>query len=703
MLPELVLDKEDYEEIMVQARSMINSLYPEWTDFNYHDPGITLIELFSWMKEGQQYFLDQISGESRDRFLKLLGIRRRTKRPASALVKVTPPEDITVLAGTKLYAGEICFEVQQRKQLIQDDVICCFAAGDQLLQWAGREQLKAGYDLQIRMFGEQPKKGRSFYIGFSHPLPRQEQMEIYIKLFTDYEVKRNPLSGPLPYPLAAIRLQYFRGGAWQDAESFDDETNGLIESGRILFRLIEKMEETELFGNRGFFLRLRLARESYDLVPILSHLSTNQMLLSQRDQIIEEVCQKEFEQAEDSVICTIDTMMALNGRNELYLIDQESYWRVADFVKEPDFDTGRSRFRFTIPAAGNHFDEIRVVSTMAEHTGQKLLAKGNGFPDQIYPLTGPEVEFESFQLIVNEGSCPERFIRWTKVADFSQSGPQDRHYLLDSRKGQVKFGDCIRGMAPKGEILITSYAKTLGQKGNVKAYKINHFEGMEPQDIPVFNQENGFGGVNEESQDESFMRARRMLRHSETAVSDSDYERYVMATPGLMLESCKVIPPALMEQLKNNVDETAVNIVVKPFSAGRETRLSDCYRKNILFYLEPYRMIGRKVKLLSPQFVTFDLYVDIVLCSHYLDAEQKVQRTLTEYFDRISNKFGVTIQYSELYGMIDMLDCVSGIHSLSLDVSGTGVLRSKDGTIKLPPNGGVRLGETHYLFSNDEV
>lgn len=63
MLSDYTLDTENFSEIMEEAKNMVISLYPEWTDFNYHDPGITMLELFSWFKEGQQYFLDQIGTE----------------------------------------------------------------------------------------------------------------------------------------------------------------------------------------------------------------------------------------------------------------------------------------------------------------------------------------------------------------------------------------------------------------------------------------------------------------------------------------------------------------------------------------------------------------------------------------------------------------------------------------------------------------
>ena len=50
MIPIPNLDDEMYSDINDNAVSMISQVYPEWTDYNKHDAGITFIEMFSWFK-----------------------------------------------------------------------------------------------------------------------------------------------------------------------------------------------------------------------------------------------------------------------------------------------------------------------------------------------------------------------------------------------------------------------------------------------------------------------------------------------------------------------------------------------------------------------------------------------------------------------------------------------------------------------------
>ena len=84
MLPDIDLDSESFDDILENAKNRIVSTYPEWTDLNYHDPGVTMLEMFAWFKEIQQYYLNRIGPENIGKFFKLLGINRQTKNILSA-------------------------------------------------------------------------------------------------------------------------------------------------------------------------------------------------------------------------------------------------------------------------------------------------------------------------------------------------------------------------------------------------------------------------------------------------------------------------------------------------------------------------------------------------------------------------------------------------------------------------------------------
>ncbi len=81
-LPQPNLDDRTYQQLVEEAISAIPQLAPRWTDHNAHDPGITLIELFAWLAEMQQYYLNRERSESVLKFLKLLGSPPRPAKPA---------------------------------------------------------------------------------------------------------------------------------------------------------------------------------------------------------------------------------------------------------------------------------------------------------------------------------------------------------------------------------------------------------------------------------------------------------------------------------------------------------------------------------------------------------------------------------------------------------------------------------------------
>lgn len=66
------LDDRRYADLVEEARALIPSYAPKWTDHNESDPGVTLIELFAYLSEMLIYRLNRVTDESRYAFLKLL-------------------------------------------------------------------------------------------------------------------------------------------------------------------------------------------------------------------------------------------------------------------------------------------------------------------------------------------------------------------------------------------------------------------------------------------------------------------------------------------------------------------------------------------------------------------------------------------------------------------------------------------------------
>lgn len=66
------LDDRTYDDLVEEARSLIPTYAPEWTNHNPSDPGITLIELFAYLTELLIYRLNRVTDANIVSFLKLL-------------------------------------------------------------------------------------------------------------------------------------------------------------------------------------------------------------------------------------------------------------------------------------------------------------------------------------------------------------------------------------------------------------------------------------------------------------------------------------------------------------------------------------------------------------------------------------------------------------------------------------------------------
>jgi Baseplate J-like protein len=83
------LDDRMWADIVAEAKALIPTYAPQWTDYNASDLGITLIELFAWLVEGLTYRLNLVPDKNYIAFLNLLGITRDPATPAQAFLTFT--------------------------------------------------------------------------------------------------------------------------------------------------------------------------------------------------------------------------------------------------------------------------------------------------------------------------------------------------------------------------------------------------------------------------------------------------------------------------------------------------------------------------------------------------------------------------------------------------------------------------------------
>ena len=106
-LPVPNLDDRRFQDLVDDAKRLVQQRCPEWTDHNVSDPGVTLIELFAWMTDQLVYRLNRVPDRNYVKFLELIGVTpvpadRRPHRRSRSGSSAPQPDVVTIPAGTQV-------------------------------------------------------------------------------------------------------------------------------------------------------------------------------------------------------------------------------------------------------------------------------------------------------------------------------------------------------------------------------------------------------------------------------------------------------------------------------------------------------------------------------------------------------------------------------------------------------------------------
>ncbi|MFP2909880.1 hypothetical protein ACLESD_33540, partial [Pyxidicoccus sp. 3LFB2] len=140
------IDDRKYQQLLDEALSRIPVHNPEWTNFNKADPGVTLLELFSFLTESLLYRANQIPERNRLKFLQLLGVPLQPASSARGMVafhnqRGGAPQALTLTDGVEVRAGNVPFRTERGL-----DVLPVEAALFYKRSVAPEERVKAYYE-----------------------------------------------------------------------------------------------------------------------------------------------------------------------------------------------------------------------------------------------------------------------------------------------------------------------------------------------------------------------------------------------------------------------------------------------------------------------------------------------------------------------------------------------------------------------------
>jgi hypothetical protein len=552
-LPLPKLDNRTFEQLLAEGRSLIPRNAPAWTDHNFHDPGLTLIELFAWLIEMDVYRLDRIGEASYRTFLRLLGLEVHGAQAAEAVLVLAqdpPASPIRLPEGLQVAAADdgAVFQTVQPVNVSPARLAAVHSGRPEAPVDHTSENAAGGRTFYP--FGLDPRAGTALRLGFDRPLadesmeislyvwsgdPAQDRLARQALLDEQKELARDAEAACPPgtvqdsydwrlhYSARTVWEYYAGPRGWLALENVVDETRGLSLSGAVRFQApLDHQDENGLFP-----IRCRLESGGYECPPALAGVALNAILAR----------------------------------------------HAAD--AGPEEDLGRSNGR-----AYQRF-ALRRASVVPGSTRLRVFQEGE---EQA----------------------------WQEIAFWEQAGPHERAYRLLAESGEVEFGDGRSGrIPPAGAKISARYQVGGGEAGNLPAGSLTrildnpHNAALLADWATIYpalratQPAPALGGAGAETLAEAQARAVEMLAAQTRLVTLADFEGLALLTPGVPVARARAIPdyhPAL----PCFPAPGSVTVVVVPACPDLQPNPGPDFLAAVHRYLDRRRTLAAELHVIGP-------------------------------------------------------------------------------------------------------
>lgn len=628
-LPNSNLDDRSFNELVDECVLRIPRYCPEWTDHNLSDPGMTLIELFAWLTDQMLLRFNQVPRKNYVAFLELLGIRLRPPAPAQTnltfYLATDLPEAYTIPQGA---------EVGTERTETQESVI--FTSDRPLI--VGKPSLRhfliastteeIPQSLRDRTGQWSPQADGSWEGNEQTLFAEQPQAGncFYLVIGAD-----DPLDGNV----LALRFKGARGAPTGIDPSRPPRRWQAWDGERWQSVLLREADDT----TQGFSFGEQAQQEG---TP---------------------------EQGGDVILHLPETFpitgfTAFRGRwLRCVLTELEG--------DQPEYTNPPRVIGISVRAIGGTVRASQSIVVQQEQLGISDGKPGQSFQVQSAPIL--ERRPEEYVVVTPPGELPQT---WQEVQDFADSGPNDRHYTIDSLSGTIQFGPLIRepealrlqtrlrsriqeplpqddrtvvrdlerqflehqygGVPPRGSVItLLSYRTGGGRKGNVQAGTLRFLKSAVPYVDSVTNHQAALNGADAESLDQAVLRAPLMLRSRDRAVTAEDFEVLTYRAGGGAIARVRCLSAAASRGAGTvglivvpQADVEAINQGVG--IAPERLALTPALREQVLAYLDERRLIGVQVHLQEPTYTGVSVQAEVALEPAYNNpvAQQEVINSL---------------------------------------------------------------------------
>lgn len=686
------LDDQKYSDIVEAAKRRIPVIFPEWTDFNEHDPGITVIEVFAWLKEMQQFYLNKISDRSRADMFRLLGIEMRRTAPASVTVSFAGNAPETVPAGTRIFATDGIEFVNP-----QEYVRPLFSVKKVFLENTGSmvditdiasDNGSTFYPFGMKLFAGD----RAMYIGLSD---KCNTAELLFGVEDRLPVKRSE-PGDGSVPPRGIMWEYSTPLGYRPCVSVNDGTFALSFDGSVTLVQGDDFAESDNGGKTPnlFWIRARLTDSGCEDMPRLRNIFCGGMTLVQK---------RRLSASEDMVFngesaIEIRDMLAREGSNFVFVRDEYGWYADENAIITANENGATAVLSGDVTPCMDGAANVRSVRFEEEFGRSMMFFSSDGLPCQRIPFdAGEKLLCGELRIMVCDRESAER-PRWREyfyTDRITAAGPYDLCFGYDAQRREILFGDNEHGEVPPSgsdNIMIIGCSVTRGAAGNVMSHNIGSLS-LNGEEYRLVQDTDSSGGEDDESLRHALGRVREMLNESSRAVTAQDYRTVALHTPGLRIADAAAIP--FYDEHSSSVSDdkapNSVTLVVIPYSAERFPMPDERFLSAVREYMEKYRLITTKLKVIAPVYIRIDISADIICGTR--EVRQVVSRVQAELESKLSvygldgrTRFGEPVAEENIIEYICSVDGVLSVKNIHISADEPSCGRDRYGKLIIPPN-----------------
>lgn len=695
------LNDISFEQILQGAVHKIPMLTDEWTDFNRHDPGITTLEVYAWLTDMLNTYMNATGKIHVLKYMKLLGIEEIPAGAATAWVCLeTGGEEMDIPIGFPVYAGNKCFLSNEFVRLSANRFCSLIYQGRNeicdLTAFAGED---GSYASVLEDIGQKEVR-EALYFGFEHSFTGENRLFITVR---DH-LERQDI--PVDFYLTRLNFYVYDGTRWVPVQIVRDETRGLLRSGVLTFYTEHRAEQYREEGiPEGYYLKAVPESNDYDIPPEIGKCFLNPVRMIQKQELCSTIS---LYVSRDRSSYTVPYYISEDTCISPALWEEEMRaYRVIHLpgeVPAMEFDLNETRTEITFQKdqLPGQAGVLELLLTDAGFEASRDLGVTDG-------CAGQELEFAmeglyELELLLEYSRDGQiYYTHWSRISDLDRAGCEDQVFYLDQEKNCIRFGDGVHGQVPDQgcRVKIRYCSISEYEQGNVRAGEIRQIRDKHYQMIQASNAAMAAGGRGEDTLEKMQERFEQRILEQNRVVSPEDYEAMVKHIPGLMIRGAKIVSAKEYTRIHGlTYRPYDTYLVVCQENMHHGDRLSPRYEQYIRDYLEQYRLLNTRIRIVPPSYGRINISGSIRVLGSIHRARQEVMEFLSSYLQEKewNCAFGTVISYGDIFIQLEQLASVERVEELHLSLGGDMGRKVEKGDILLAADCLPFLGDVELEY-----